>query len=154
METLDDLDKSILKILQKNAQLGVKAIADIIGLSASPTYERIKRMEKSGLIIKYVALLNREKIDQSLVAFCNVMLKDHTYATFQHFEKAIKKFEEVIEIHCTSGGSDYLLKIVTRDMKSYQDFIMNKLPAVENIAHMQSFFSIKELKYETAYKLV
>ncbi|HXB13072.1 MAG TPA: Lrp/AsnC family transcriptional regulator [Bacteroidia bacterium] len=151
---LDATDKRILNLIQKDSQLSVKEVADVVGLSASPTYERIKRMERIGVIAKYVALLNKEKIERELVAICHVRLREHSQGMLSKFEKAIVKFDEVMEVQCLSGSIDYSLKVATRDMKSYQDFVLNKLSSLENIANVQSSFVMKEIKFETAYKLV
>lgn len=154
MEQLDITDKKILNLLQKNALQSVKEVADKVGLSASPTYERIKRMEKVGVITKYVALLDRGKIDRELIAICNVKLREHSQAMLSKFEKAIVKFDEVMEVQCLSGSIDYSIKVATKDMKCYQEFVMNKLSSLENIANVQSSFVMKEIKFETAYKLL
>lgn len=154
MEQLDGTDKKILNLLQHNALQSVKEVADKVGLSVSPTYERIKRMEKLGVITKYVALLDKAKIDRELVAICNVKLNEHTQAALNRFEKAISKFDEVMEVQCLSGSTDYSLKVATKDMKSYQEFVMNKLSSLDNVANVQSFFVMKEIKFETAFKLV
>lgn len=154
MEQLDATDKRILNLLQKNALQSVKEIADAVGLSTSPTYERIKRMERAGVILKYVALLDKTKIDRELTAVCNVKLKEHSHGMLSKFEKAIVKFDEVMEIQCLSGAIDYCIKVAVKDMAHYQDFIMNKLSSLENIANVESSFVMKEIKQETAYKLV
>ena len=154
MEHLDVTDKRILNLLQKNALQSVKEIADKVGLSVSPTYERIKHMERSGVILKCVALLDREKIEKGLVAICNVSLKEHSQIMLSKFEKLIVKFDEVMEVQCLSGSVDYSLKVIMKDMKSYQDFVMNKLSSIDNIANVQSFFVMKEIKLETAFKLI
>lgn len=154
MEHLDPTDKRILNRLQKNSSRSIKEIADDVGLSVSPTYERIKRLEKTGVITNYVALLDKTKIDRELVAICNARLKEHSDGMLSKFEKAIMKFDEVMEVMCLSGTVDYSMKVVTKDMKSYQQFVMEKLSALDNIANVQSYFVMKEVKYETAFKLV
>ena len=150
---IDTTDKLILNILQKNALQSVKEIADKVGLSASPTYERIKRMEKNGVIHKYVALLNKEKIEKELVAMCSVNLKDHSQSSLQKFEKAISMFDEIMEVYCMSGENEYLLKIVTKNVKSYHDFIVNIISSIDNIAKVHSSIVMHEIKLETAFKL-
>jgi Lrp/AsnC family leucine-responsive transcriptional regulator len=154
MEQLDATDKRILNLLQKNAIRSIKEIADKVDLSVSPTYERIKHMERTGVITKYVALLDKEKVERELVAICNVKLREHTQNMLSKFEKAIVKFDEVMEVQCLSGSIDYSIKVATKDMKSYQEFVMNRLSSLENIANVQSSFVMKEIKFETAYKLV
>jgi Lrp/AsnC family leucine-responsive transcriptional regulator len=153
MEKLDKLDKQILKLLQKDCSLNTKQIADKVGLTITPTYERIKRMEKSGVIENYVALLNKEKIGKSLMIFCNVSLQLHSKPLLKRFEQTVVKFDEVMECYHTAGTFDYLLKVVATDMNNYQDFITNKLAALENISHVQSSFVMTEVKYKTEIRL-
>ncbi len=150
MENLDKIDRHILKLLQQNALLSVKEIANTVGLSVTPTYERIKRMEKNGYIDKYIALVNRDKVDRALIVYCSVSLRDHSRNSLEAFNNAISGIPEVMEIYYTSGGFDYMMKVVTKDMNTYQDFVVNKLATIENIATVQSSFVIKEIKCETA----
>ncbi|MBN8695559.1 MAG: Lrp/AsnC family transcriptional regulator [Bacteroidetes bacterium] len=153
MEKLDKLDKQILKLLQKDCTLNTKEIADKVGLSITPTYERIKRMERKGVIEHYVALLNKTKIGKGLVVYCNVSLQLHSKPLLKRFEQTVVKFDEVMECYHTAGTFDYLLKIVATDMNNYQDFITNKLAALENISHVQSSFVMTEVKHKTEIRL-
>jgi Lrp/AsnC family leucine-responsive transcriptional regulator len=153
MEKLDNTDKKILESLQTDCTLNTKEVAAKVGLSVTATYERIKRMEKTGMIDGYVALINKDKIGKSLVAFCSVSLQLHSKPLLNKFEKAILDLSEVMECFHTAGTSDYLLKIVVDDMKHYQDVITNKLAVIENIAQVHSSFVMTEVKYETAFRL-
>lgn len=153
MEKLDKIDKHILQLLQEDGTLNTKQVADEIGLSVTPTFERIRRMEKRGVIEKYVALLNKEKVGKGLTVFCTVSLQLHSKPLLKRFEQAMSKFDEVMECYHTAGTYDYLLKVVSNDMASYQDFITNKLAATENIAHVQSSFVMTEVKHKTAYRV-
>jgi len=153
MEKLDKLDKQILKLLQKDCSLNTKQVADKVGLSITPTYERIKKLEKTGIIESYVALLNKEKVGKSLMIFCNVSLQLHSKPLLKKFEQTVVKFDEVMECYHTAGTFDYLLKIVANDMNNYQDFITNKLAALENISHVQSSFVMTEVKYKTEIRI-
>lgn len=154
MRELDLIDIKILTILQKDAGLSVKAVADKIGLSVSPTYDRINKLKANGIIEKNVILLNREKIGLGVVAYCHLSLKSHSTQTSSAFEEQIITFKEVMEIVKLSGNYDYMLKIVTKDLSTYHDFIESKLAKLSNIANLQTSFVMKELKRETAYKLV
>lgn len=144
--TLDKTDKLILKLLQSDCMLNTKQIADKVGLTITPVHERIKRLEKSGVIEKYVALLNKEKVGKSLVVFCHVSLQLHSRIQLKKFEQSIVKFEEVMECYHSAGTFDYLMKVITIDMQSYQQFLTNKLAALENISHVQSSFVMTEIK--------
>jgi len=98
MEKLDKLDKSILHLLQNDCTLNTKEIADRVGLTVTPTYERIKRMEKKGIIEKYVALLNKEMVGKTLVVYCNVSLQVHSKPLMKKFEQAIGRLDEVLKV--------------------------------------------------------
>lgn len=153
MEKLDKLDKQILKQLQKDCMLNTKQIADKVGLSVTPTYERIKRMEKNGVIDKYVAILNKQKVGKPLLVFCNVSLQLHSKPLLKKFEQTVTRFDEVMECFHTAGTFDYLLKVLAADMVQYQDFITNKLAALENISHVQSSFVMTEVINKTEIKI-
>lgn len=153
MEAFDAIDKKILKVLQADARLNTKQIAGKIGLTVTPTYERLKKIEQSGVVKEYVALLDREKIGKTIVAFINVSLQLHSKPLINVFERAIVKVPEVMECFHVAGNFDYLLKVVVKDMNSYQNFLSNKLATIENIAHVQSSFVMTEIKQQTAYVL-
>lgn len=153
MEKLDVLDCRILNLLQKDASLNVKDIANAIGLSPSPTYERINRLKREGFIEKYVVLVNREKLGKQLLVLCTVTLKQQSMETLTNFEEAIQKFTEVLEVLCLAGSHDYLLKIAVKDVNDYHSFVMNRLSTISNISNLQSSFVLKEIKHETALEI-
>lgn len=153
MEKLDKIDKQILNILQVDSSLNTKQISEKIGLSITPVYERIKKLEKKGVIKKYVALIDKDLVGKSLVAYCNVSLQLHTTPFLKEFERTISNFPEVIECYHIAGSVDYLLKIVLEDMNHYHDFITNGLASLENIVNVQSSFVMSEIKNSTSIKL-
>ena len=150
MENLDNKDLQILDLLQRNSNYSVKEIGEKIGLSFTPTYERIKHLEKNGTIEKYAAVLNRKKIGVDLVAYCNVTIRNQSKKSLDEFEQEIVKYEEVQEVLSLSGTYDFMLKILVEDMASYQDFVMNKLSSIENIGNTHSIFVMGEIKHSTA----
>ncbi len=150
MHELDKIDKKILKVLQENALTTTKELAVKLNLTATPVYERIKRMEREGYIQKYVAILDKKKMKKGLVVFCNVILKEHAKAIGEKFVKDILALTEVTECYNISGEYDFMLKIVVEDMEEYQKFIMNKLASVENIGSTHSLFVMGEIKTSTA----
>jgi DNA-binding Lrp family transcriptional regulator len=150
---LDNVDLGILRILQADARLTTKHIADKMGLTTTPIFERIKKLEKEGYIKNYVAVLDNKKIDRALIAFCNVQLKEHSKHMLQEFEKKISKLPEVMECHHIAGVFDYLIKVAVKDMNDYQEFITNKLAVIENIGQVQSSFVMTEVKSNTAFPL-
>lgn len=146
MDNLDELDIKLLRLLQGNAQLTSKELSIHLNLSLSPIYERIKRLEREGYIQRYTALLNKEKLGFSLIAFCHVSLKEHANHYLVKFEKEILQFEEVVACYHVTGNFDYMLKVLIKDMKEYQHFIVNKLAMLENIGNAQSQFVMTEIK--------
>jgi Lrp/AsnC family leucine-responsive transcriptional regulator len=150
---LDADDNRILQLLQHDARLNNKEIADKIGKSVTPVYERIKRLETEGIIEKYVALLNKNLIRKSLTAFIHVQLKEHSQSTLKSFHREIVKFPEVMESYHLTGQFDFLIKVALTDMPEYNDFLMNKLATLKDIHTVQSFFVLSEGKRETAYAL-
>ena len=152
MLKLDATDRGILQHLQTNALLSTKDLASLLNLSYTPVYERIRKLEKEGIIKKYVALIDREKIGKNLIAFCNISLKEHSRANGEKFVKAVLSFEEVMECYNISGGYDFMLKVVVQDMPAYQQFLMEKLGALDSIGNTHSIFVMSEIKHETALK--
>ncbi|ANQ49586.1 Lrp/AsnC family transcriptional regulator [Flammeovirga sp. MY04] len=148
---MDQTDKKILKLLQEDGSITTKEIARRIHLSNTPVYERIKKMEREGVIKKYVAVLNREKLDRDLIVFCNVTLKEHSKTIGHKFVKDITALEEVVECYNISGDYDFLLKVMVKDMKAYQDFVLNRLGEIENIGSAHSTFVMGEIKQ--SYKI-
>lgn len=150
---LDKYDKHILKILQENAKTTHKEIAEHIGLSVTPTFERIKRLEKLSVIRKYVGLVDLSLVGKEMIVFCNVSLKEQTNEALKGFEKNIIKLTEVAECYYIAGAYDFLLKIIVKDMQAYRNFMLSKLSNLPNVSHVQSSFVMADLKYETAIEL-
>jgi Lrp/AsnC family leucine-responsive transcriptional regulator len=146
---LDQTDKSILRILQKDALAKLKDISNIINLSVSPTHDRIKRMEGEGVIQKYVALIDRKKIELGMVVFCHVTLDKQTKNNFAEFEQTILQFDEVVSCSLVSGSFDYYLKVVSKDVETYNKFYQEKLAVLPMVAHINSLFVMDEIKTTT-----
>ncbi len=130
MILLDLIDKQLVNLLQQNSKANIKEIALKIGLTQTPTYERIKRLEKSGVIQKYVAVLNKEKVGFMVEVFCQVTLLVHSKELITKFENAVNKIDEVIECFHVAGNYDYLLKVIVKDMKSYQLFLKKQVVGI------------------------
>eukprot|EP01133_Synstelium_polycarpum_P017649 gene17649-21045_t len=126
-EQLDIMDHKILNLLQQDSSWSVKDIAGKVGLSQSPTYERIKRLKSEGYIEKYVALVNREKLGKHLMVICTVTLKEQSIETLRNFERDIIQLDQVLEVMCIAGSSDYLLKIAIEDVNTYHTFVIEKI---------------------------
>ncbi len=154
MNSFDEIDIKILELLQQDAKKGIKELAFEVGLSATPVYERIKRLEKNDIIKKYSVLLNREKIGLELMVFCMVSLQTHSMQRIEQFENAVKEMQEVAEAYHISGEYDYLLKVICHDNKEYHDFLVHKLSKLEMVAKVQSQFVMAETKVAyTGFKI-
>ena len=150
---LDSLDISILKLLQKDAKLTNKALSAKLSLSVTAIYERIKKLEKSGIIDNYVALVSKEKVERSFVAFCHIKLIQHTQDNVKKFEKEVVKIREVLECYHLSGDYDYLLKVHVKDMETYRHFMIEKLTNLNQIGSTHSMFMINQVKHTTALNI-
>lgn len=151
---MDSIDKKILTILQQDCMISYKEIANQVGLSYNPTYERIRRMEEEGIIKSRVALLDPKKIGVDLFVYCNITLKEQSKKSLIDFEKRIKSIPEVIEAVSLTGVYDYMLKIATNDIDSYNSFIMNKIANIPNIGQYHSNIVMSVVKDETALPIL
>ncbi len=153
MPFTDTTDIAILRLLQHDAKLTIKEIAAKLSLTPTPVHERIKKLEKSGYISAYRAVLNRQKLDLSLLVFCNVTLEAHHSEYIAQFESDVQQLPEVVECYHVAGMFDYLLKVMVTDMETYQAFVTQRLAALPNIRNVQSFFVMTEVKNEGALPL-
>ena len=144
--SLDEKDLAILRLLQNNARITVKEVADQIHLSTTPVHERIKRLESTGVIKQYATLIDGTKVKKGLMVICYVSLNQHSKKTGGQFIKLINELPEVVECYSISGEFDFMLKIVTEDMNSYYNFHVNKLSQAENIGQVQSVFIMGVVK--------
>lgn len=152
-EILDEIDLQILKTLQRNAKLTTKELADAVRLTPTPVFERQKRLERKGYIKKYVAVLDADKLNRGMMVFCNVKLKQINQEIAKDFAFRILRIPEVTECYNTSGAYDYLLKVRAADMKQYQEFILNKLGTIDNVASVESTFVMDEIKQDYSINL-
>ena len=143
---LDNVDLQILRALQENARLTTKELAAKVNLSTTPVFERLKRLEKSGFICKYVAVLDAEKLGRGFTVFCSVKLKQMNRGVARDFISVIKDIPQVGECYNVSGEYDYLLKIQAPDMKYYNEFIINVLGTIDSIGSILSSFVMAEIK--------
>lgn len=143
---LDEKDLAILRLLQQNAKITVREIAAKIHLSPTPVHERIKRMEDSGVIRQYAALVDHTKVKKGLMVICYVSLKEHNKQSGARFIKTIHELHEVIECYNISGEFDFMLKVVAENMDAYYDFHVNKLSLIENMGRLQSIFVMGIIK--------
>lgn len=151
MEKLDDIDLHILRILQKDSKKTTKEIAKILHLTASPVYERIRRLENKGYIKKYVALLNKTHLNKAVTAVCMVSLRYHNEGFIEKFESQIKALKEVQECYHMAGKVDFFLKINLESLTDYHEFVRLKLSKIENIGVLESYFVLKEIHSTTEF---
>ncbi len=151
MEQLDKTDITILRILQEDSKKTAKEIANILNLTPSPVYERIRRLEKQGFIKKYVAILDKKLIDRSVTTICQVSMRYHNEAFIEKFEEQIQNLQEVQECYHMAGQVDFILKIHTKSLEEYHDFVKTKLSKIENIGVLNSTFVLKEIKHTSEF---
>lgn len=150
---MDAIDKKILTLLQANAKQNTKEIAEQVGLSVSPTFERIKKLEQNNYIKKYVAILNGDKIGKSIIVYCQISLTTHSRELIDNFKTQISKLPEIIGCQHVSGNYDFLLKVAIQDMNAYQVFVIDKLSVISGIGNVQSSFVMEEIKSGNAFVL-
>ena len=144
--SLDKTDLAILTLLQQNARMTVKEIAEQVFLSTTPVHERIKRLENTGVIKQYAALVDLSKVRKQIMVICYVSLREHSKAAGAKFIKHILSLSEVVECYNISGEFDFMLKVIAGDMDDYYNFHVNKLSQSENIGNVQSIFVMGIIK--------
>ena len=149
MKSLDKLDYKILNILQEDNTIAIKDLAERIGLSFTPTYERVKSLKNNGIIKKYVAIVDREKVGYELVAYCNVTIKNKSVEILRDFEEKLNKCPEIVEVVSVSGVYDYMIKIVTKNIKEYNDFVEKTFTNYPHIGDYHSSIVPCTVKEET-----
>jgi len=147
---LDETDKKILKKLQKDSKITNKALSNGLNLSVTAVFERIKRLERNGVISGYVALVKPEKVEKSFMVLTQIKLVQHTKKNVIRFETEVVKLSEVLECYHVSGDYDYILKVLVKDMEAYREFMLTKLTNLEHIGSTQSTFIISPVKSTTA----
>lgn len=145
---LDEKDKEILKVLQHSARLTNKELAARVHLSTTPTYERVKRLERTGFIKQYATILDSQKLNKEFAVFCSVKLRHLNSERALAFCEMVKKIPEVTECYNISGRFDYMLRIQSPDMHYYQQFLLNVLGRHDNISSLESTFVMEEVKHE------
>ena len=150
---IDELDKRILKHLQEDSKKTNKEIANDLKLSVTAIYERIKKLERDGVISKYVALVNPESVGKGFMVLCQIKLIQHKKNILTKFEKDITSLPEVIECLHVSGDYDYILKVLVKDMHEYREFMVAKLTSLDHIGSTKSVFTINKVKQSTIINL-
>lgn len=150
---IDEIDLEILQFLQDDAKMPAKEMASQLGLTTTPIYERIKKMEAEGLILKYQAVLDPHKLDQTLLVYMSITLKEHGKVQRNKFIASILKLEQILEFSHTSGSFDFFIKARFTDIDTYRDFLVNRISTIENINDIESHIVLEELKPNSTIKL-
>ena len=146
---MDPIDLKILNMLQTNSNRTAKEMAAELGLTTTPVYERIKKLEKAGYIDQYVALLNADLLEKNIIIFMNITIKEHHKEARDNFVKKMGNLNEVLEFYHTSGSFDFLAKVRFSNIKAYRDFLVNKVATIRNISDIDSQIVLEEIKYST-----
>lgn len=150
---LDKTDKKLLYFLQEDSKQTTKELSHKLDLSVTAVYERIKKLEKQGVISKYVALVDKEKVAKNFIVLCHVKLTQHKKEYVLQFEKEIMTLPEVTECFHVSGDYDYILKICVKNMEEYRNFMVTKLTTLQHIGSTHSSFMITEVKNTTTIEV-
>ena len=143
---IDKTDKKILSFLQKDSKITTKELSIYLNLSSTAVYERIKKLEKNGVIESYIAVINKEKVEKAFVVFCQIKLIQHKHEFVMKFEREVIKFDEVLECYNVSGDYDYILKVTVKNMNAYHEFLNNKLTTLDHISSAHSTFILNVVK--------
>jgi len=150
---MDKIDKQLLQLLQQDCSLSLQQIADKLNLTTTPCWNRIKRLENEGMIKQRVALLDPEKVDLSLIVFVQIKTQQHSETWFEDFVLQVKGFSEVMEFYRMAGEYDYMLKVLVKDMTSYDRFYKTLVNNVNGLTDVNSSFAMQQLKYTTELPL-
>lgn len=151
--SFDEIDKKLLLFLQEDSKQTTKELSYKLGLSVTAVYERVRKLENNGVISKYVALLDKHKIERDFMVLCHVKLIQHKKEYVLQFEKEVMDLQEVTECFHVSGDYDYILKICVQDMADYRNFMLTKLTTLQHIASTHSSFMISEVKNTTVVNI-
>lgn len=146
---LDKFDREILRVMQKDATISMAELSQHVGLSHTPCWRRVKRMEADGIIRQKVTLLDAKKLNLGVSVFIYVTLKNHDSESLNKFESAVQDIEEVVECHTTSGDKDYLLKVIVKSIEEYEHLLKSKLTGLPSVDHLSSTFALKQVKNTT-----
>ncbi|PKF63162.1 leucine-responsive transcriptional regulator Lrp [Psychromonas sp. psych-6C06] len=151
--SLDRIDRHILRALQKEGRISNVALSKKVGLSPTPCLERVKRLEKQGVIKSYTALLDPKHLNASLLVFIELTLKRSSPDVFERFNQAAKELDSILECHLVSGDFDYLLKTRVTDMSAYRKVLSETLIALPDIKSSRTYVVMEEVKDLTAINI-
>lgn len=147
---LDDYDRRILRALQENADYSMNELGDRVGLSHTPCWRRIKRLEQEGFIRSRVVLVDPKKLLMGVTVHAYIIIQSHDETSLNAFENAVQNVEEIVECYSTSGDKDYVLKIVARNVEDYERLLKKTIVHLPNVASVNSTFALKQVKFTTS----
>jgi len=147
--SLDKIDCEILRLMQNNSRITNSELADKVNLSPSPCLRRVRQLEESGAIQRYVTLLDPSMVGLPISVFVRVSLEKQNNDNLKIFEDAIDSYPEVMECYLMTGDADYLLRVVLADLESYEHFLRDKLTMIPGVSNIQSSFALKQVRYKT-----
>ncbi len=150
---LDKIDRKILSELQADARLTNSELAERVGLSPSPCLRRLRNLESAGVIDRYVALVDQEKVGLPVSVFVSIQLERQREEELDKFDREVSRHPEVLECYLMTGSRDYLLRVVTADLSAYERFLKEKLTRIDGVASIQSSFALKQIKYTNTLPL-
>ena len=153
MKPLDGFDLKILRELQQNADISMQDLGDKVGLSHTPCWRRVKKLEKEGVIKRRVTLLDAERLHLAVNVFVQVALKNHVENGLTLFEEAVQDIPEIVECYTVSGDKDFLLRVVVKDVSAYEHLLKHTLINLPGVDNLSSTFALRQVKYTTEYPL-
>ena len=146
MIELDDIDKQIIAHLQENARISNREIAKRVGLTATPTIERVKRLEREGVIKGYTVVLEKEKVGKGMTVFVKVTLSVHQMSLLDDFIEAVRGIPEILSCYHTTGQSDFLLQVVATDIADYERLLRDKLTTLPDVQRLETTMVLRAIK--------
>ena len=153
MKSIDRTNRRILNTLQTRGSITNAELAASIGLAPATVFERVKKLEKNGIITDYVALVDPQTVGKSIIAFVFITMDDYTQETIQHLSEEISRMPEVLECYRLAGEKDYLLKVVADDIPAYDRFVFNQLARLKKVGKFSSMFVLSTVKHQTKIEL-
>ena len=150
---MDNMDRRILAELQRQGDVPIQELGERVGLSHTPCWRRVKRLEERGVIKRRVALLDAEQLDLAVNVFVNVNLRRHQENALNRFEAAVQEIPEIVECYTVSGDTDFLLRVVVADVTAYEHLLKATLVHLPEVGNLTSTFALRQVKYTTALPL-
>jgi Lrp/AsnC family transcriptional regulator len=152
-DDLDEYDRRILRALQQNADYSMNELGDKVGLSHTPCWRRIKRLEQDGFIRRRVVLLAPQKLSLGVTVHAYIIIRSHDEESLNAFESAVQNVKEIVECYSTSGDKDYVLRVVAKNVDDYEQLLKKIIVHLPNVASVNSTFALKQVKYTTELPL-